>query len=248
MKHLILSRVNVPCHLDPKKYDDPTPYKSEQWNHHRIRLLNKYLRSSLRNQTCQNFTLITLWGKQYDWDKTLLLNERQVVITRGWDTHDEKGFDFTGQKRGKPQKATREFWKQIRDKTKPLAGELTLVTNIDSDDAVRYDFVENVQRLAQQHIEKAPFYLDCGNRYAINDRNHKTGVKSTSNVSPAPTTIETDYQALPMKWPHSIMGRHVKGKKFKELNLLQSISGANIFCRGIGDHKSVYLYEYGLQR
>ncbi len=242
-KHIILSRVNVPRVLDSHKYDTPAPYLSEKWNLERIRLLNKYLRPSLRKQTNQDFTLITLWHKYYGFDHSNRLgNEYQIIIERGYDKEDEAYFDFAEWEKGNVVKETMDFWKQIRDKTKPFTGETTLVTNCDSDDALHYRFVERLQDHAKDYTP--PFYLDCGMRYAINDKNGKTGIKNSSGVSPASSSLESEYECYPLKYHHSFIGNHLSGKKFKDLQVLQSISGNNIYCGSIGKPVNVNVKEF----
>jgi len=242
-KHLVISRVNIPRELDPFKYDNPAPYKSREWNYNRIRLLNKYLRPSLKQQTCQDFTLITLWHKYYPCDfDNRLENEVQIIIKRGYDKEDEKPFDFKAWKQGKIKKEEMDFWKQIRDKTKEYAGDKTLITSIDSDDALHCKFVERLQEKATNY--EPPFYLDAGMRYAINDKNGKTGIKNSSNVSPCCSSLEAEYECWPLKYHHYFIGHHINGKKFSDLKFLQSISGNNIYCGSIGEKVTIEVDEY----
>lgn len=240
--HLIISRVNIPRQLDPSKYDNPAPYKDVDWNNDRIRLLNKYLRSSLKQQTCKDFTFITLWNSEYIDTENALEGEKQIVIKRGWDDWDEQYFDFAKWKAGDMGKETMDFWNQIKHKTQPFSGERTLVTSIDSDDALHYKFVENIQQRATNY--DPPFYLDAGMRYAVNDRNNKTGLKNSSNVSPCCSSLEAKYECWPLKYHHYFIGHHLEGRKFSELAFLQSISGNNIYCGSIGKPVMIDIGQY----
>jgi hypothetical protein len=243
MTHLILSRVNIPRELDPYKYDDPAPYKSDEWNKKRIELLNKFLRPSLMQQTCQDFTFITLWHDYYTEDfRNRLGSEYQIIIERGWDEQDEQPFDFEQWKQGKIVKQTMDFWKQIRDKTKQFAEGKTLVTNVDSDDALHYKFVERLQERAKD-VEPY-YYLDISKRLAYNPETGATGNKTTSGASPVISTVEPNYECIPLKYHHAFFDDYIEGEKVKGLKVVQTITGNNIFCGGTGTETEIKLEQY----
>lgn len=242
MKHIVISRINIPRELDTSKYRQKSWYKDPAWNAERFRLLNEWLRPSIRKQTCQDFTFISLWHDGHD--GKLLANEVPINIVRGWDAEDERGFDYEAFRGGWKGKITMDFWKQIRDKTKEYAGEVTLFTNIDCDDALHKNYISNVQDLAKG--KEAPYYFDVSFRYIYDLKSGKCGKKGGS-PSPMVTTLEKEYQCYPIKYPHSLMLQYVPmpGKKYVDLKAVQTLNDGNIFSRSLGDRvDSINLEKY----
>lgn len=246
MKHLIISRVNIPRELDPSKYDEPALYKKKEWNLERIRLLNRFTRPSIRKQTNQNFTFITLWNRDYIDFRGKLENEIPIFIDRGVDAQDEIPFDFkTWNDTGEIVKEEMDFWNQIRERTYPYSGDdYTLVTSLDSDDCLKFDFIERIQKIAPDYLSKSPCYLDVHHRYCYNIKDGRTGFKRSRYASPMSTSVEKDYECWPLKYHHSFISKHINGSSFKELQALQTVSGTNIFSRGIGKRCEVDLSQF----
>ncbi len=72
LTHIIISRVNI-------RWRD---YASDpEWNEVRVRLLNSCLRPSLAQQTRQDFTLVTLWGQDFEGGE--LPNEIKATTRNG---------------------------------------------------------------------------------------------------------------------------------------------------------------------
>ena len=244
MKHIIVSRVNIPRELDPSNHVRPAPYKREEWNRRRVELLNKFTRPSLRQQTCQDFELVTLWGPQYKIDRANELpNERQFIVRRGLDPFDEKAFDFV-QWREDPRKCEKyemDFAFQIRDLFRRRYEAPVLFTNLDSDDCLRYDFVENVQRHAK-HIwqaGKAPCIIDIKKRYCMHVGTGGQGQKVRNTPSPATSSLETKIECYPLRWHHSMMLDYLPEgigfEQYEDLLIMQTVSDTNILTQGTGD-------------
>ena len=240
MTHFIISRVNIPRELDPSKYPDPAPYKSQQWNEDRVKLLNAYARKSLQQQTCQDFIFVSLWGSHHIIDiENTLKNEATLIIRRGVDEYDEQPFDFEAWKKGENEKQEMDFSFQIRKVIKQyLKGSQGpyLFTNLDCDDCLQYKFVERVQAASEDHVDKAPFYLDVEGRFMLNINKGGRGVKERRTPSPMVSTIEKNIEVFPLRWHHSMMGNHLQGTKVPGLTALQTVNDSNILTRGTGKH------------
>lgn len=240
MKHIIISRVNIPRELDPSKYPDPAPYKSQQWNEDRVKLLNRYARKSLQQQTCQDFIFITLWGPHHIIDiENRLDNEATLIIRRGVDEYDEQFFDFDAWKAGNNEKQEMDFAFQIKKVVKAFLKGTEgpyLFTNLDCDDCLHYKFVQKVQSSAEIKADNAPYFLDVERRFMLNINKGGRGVKERRSPSPMVTTIEKEIEVYPLRWHHSMMGKHLQGTKVPGLFALQTVNDSNILTRGTGKH------------
>lgn len=237
MKHIIVSRVNIPRELDETHHKEPYPYKKKEWNKERFYLLNNILRPSLNQQTNQNFIFISLWGEVYNGGE--LNNEVKEKVVRGLDTEDEKPFNFEKWKEnGKKVKEEMDFAAQIKNIVSKYTNEneLTLITNVDCDDAVNKEFVEKLQKSALLHDKsKVPYYLDVKRRFGINLYTGVTGDKTKKNTpSPSVSTIEKQIECFPLKYHHPMLKDYVEGRKVQGTAVLQSVNDGNIFSKGKG--------------
>lgn len=244
-KHVIVSRVNIPRELDPSNHVRPAPYKDPAWNNRRIQLLNLYTRPSLRQQTCQDFEFVTLWGPQYPHDEDGALdNEKQLYVERGEDELDEKPFDFVQWRGDKSrlEKTEMDFAFQIRDLMRARYDPPVLFTNIDSDDCLRYDFVEKVQRQAQNYLDQGKeMIIDIEKRYLIHAETGGQGQKARSCPSPATSSLEIrSVECYPLRWHHSMMLDYLSPSfgftQVPGLFIMQTVTDTNILTRGTGDH------------
>lgn len=247
MKHVIISRVNIPRELDPTKYKDPAPYKRAEWNEQRVELLNKYTRASLRMQTCQNFKFITLWNghdPRHADSPGRLENEIHGFIRRGRDgyLYDDRPFNFEAWQQGTNDKKEMDFAYQIRDWARMVLpsvfhhrdDEPWLFTNLDSDDCLHYQAVERLQARAREVVDKAPYYLDVENRFVMNIHRGGMGHKQRKTPSPMVSTVENEIECYPLRWHHSMMGEHLEGEVVRGVHGLQTVNDTNIFTRGTG--------------
>ena len=246
MNHIIVCRVNIPRELDPSNHVRPAPYKQDKWNEKRVRLLNQWTRASIEAQTCQDFTFVTFWGDHYPIDKANALdNELQLTVKRGVDEYDERAFDFEKWRAGENEKQEMDFAYQIRDLLKEHFPEGPyLFTNIDSDDCLKRDFVEILQREAPKYLDRAPYYLDVVTRYLIHLDTRGKGQKRRGNASPMVSTVEKELECYPLRYHHSMLDNYIDGHKVNGLYALQTVGDTNILTQGTGDEAYFKVSDY----
>ena len=130
--------------LDPYKYKVTELYNEPGWNEERIQLLNDWCRASLRKQTNQNFTFVSLWQSGSVADGGELDNEIKIEIEQT-GTIDDEPLDYDALINGKVGKKTLNYADQIRNKIRRLFKAPLLVTSLDCDDALHKDFVQVMQ-------------------------------------------------------------------------------------------------------
>lgn len=248
MKHIIVCRVNIPRELDPTNHVRPAPYKDPEWNRKRVHLLDAYTRKSLRNQTCQDFDFVTLWGPHYGYLGKPLPQEKTMILTREWNTFDSEAFDFEAWRAGKKlKKDTMDFAGQVRFRLRKMYKDDPgpfLITNIDSDDALKYNFVERIQRAAPDYVHKAPYFLDVVERYLVHLETGGKGVKKRRTASPMVSTVEKEIECYPLKYHHSMLHEHINGTKIPGLYALQTVGDTNILTQGTGENTTFEVEDF----
>lgn len=246
MTHLIITKVNIPRILDPTQHRRSHPWVSPSWNEKRIRLLNKFTRKSLAQQTCQDFIFISLWGEHHPVDRANALpNEIPMYVRRGVDEYDEKAFDFEAWRKGENEKEEEDFAFQIRDIARRIASPPVVCTKLDSDDCINKQYVEVVQRNYQRYLRRAPFYLDISWRYLYNPDTGAKGKRMRSSPSMMVSTIETgSVEVYCHRWHHSMIGDYLEGVKLPELTGMQTVNGTNILTSGTGNSAKFDLSQY----
>lgn len=246
MEHIIVSKVNLPRKLDSYNHVRPAPWRKPQWNERRIELLNKYTRSSLRKQTTQNFTFVSLWGGHHRADRNNMLdNEIALIVEEGRDALDEQTFPFeeyADWDGSYPLPKTEEdFYYQIRHLLRKHFDAPILITDLDSDDCLRHDFCQKLQQEAAKHLSRGcDILLDVEKRYLMHVETKGTGQKKRSTPSPIVSSLElNEVQGWCMKHPHSLLNEflppHISYKKVPGLLAMQTVGDTNILTQGIGE-------------
>ena len=243
MTHLVISRVNLHMDLDPFKYKETQLYKVPGWNEARIDLLNNWARPSLKMQTCQDFTFISLWQKGHVAEGGELPNEVKIEIERTGEV-DDLPLDYESLWSDMDGKVTLNYANQIRDKVRKLFKPPVIVTNLDCDDALRYDFIQKVQDEVRRVDPKHAFYFNNHTRYAYNTDTGAKGVKKTRRPSPTVSVYEPVITCYPLRYNHSYLDQFIPGRAVKDLYSLQTINGTNMFCRGTGAGDDFKLEDY----
>lgn len=239
MNHIIVSRVNLRMRLDPYKYDNTELWKTPGWDEQRVQLLNDWARASLRKQTCQDFTFVSLWwdGKIYAGGE--LDNELRLTISETC-TEDDEPLNYRALTKNKPGKLTLNFSDQIREKIAEHFDPPLLVTNLDCDDALHYKFVETLQ--SREFAERR--YYSSTDRYCYNVNTGARGVKRSHAPSPFVSTYEPEIECLPLTYNHSYLHKWVPGDNIEGLVGLQSVNSTNMFSRSTGETADFDLSEY----
>ena len=240
MNHLIISRVNLHMRLDPFKYKETELWKRPGWENSRLEMLDKWARASLRKQTNQDFTFVTLWHEGTT--KTPgPPNEVQIEIS-DTGTEDDEPLDYKAWEEGLPGKLTLNFSNQIVRKVRGLFDGPAIVTNLDCDDCLRYDFVDIVQKEAKKYTEYT--ILDMQTRYQYNIRTGAKGRKDSRGGSPFLSCVEPVIRCMPVIYNHSITPGDISIKKIEGLHGMQTVNESNMFVKGTGNKASFDLSDY----
>lgn len=238
MNHIIITKVNLHMRLDPHKYKETELWKREGWNEERIQLLNDWARASLRGQTNQNFTYVTLWQKGYMESGGELDNEIKIEI-ENTGTADDDPLDYKSLWEKTDGKVTLNFSGQIvrKIREKFTSG---FITTLDCDDALHKDYV---QVISEQ--KKIPYLIyDMHDRYQYNIKTGIKGVKSTVRPSPMMTCYEPDIKCIPVIYNHSVIPVPYQIRKLPALKGLQTINNTNMFVKGTGRKADFNLEDY----
>lgn len=224
--------------LDPFKYKETELWKREGWNEERIQLLNDWARASLRGQTNQNFTYVTLWQKGYMDEGGELENEIKIEI-ENTGTADDDPLDYKALAEKIDGKLTLNFSDQIvrKIREKFTSG---FVTTLDCDDALHKDYVQIISKQ-----EKTDYIIyDMWNRYQYDIETGVKGVKSTTSPSPMMTCYEPDIKCIPVIYNHSAIPVPHQIRNLPELKGLQTLNNTNMFVKGTGNKAEFDLEEY----
>jgi hypothetical protein len=236
-KHIIISRVAM------KWYDENGELicKSklgltwEEWLKNSIRLYDTYCRPSLKNQSNKNFILLTIVDESVVDVGPVLPNEHIIRI-------------------GQVSELGSAIEKFI---TKNVEERIYLLSRLDRDDCYSRDFVDSLQKKANEYLGKADepsnFYFDI-DHYNMYDpvTNVFTTAKYGDRTSPF-TSILTDSPGIGIYSGHGRIKEKMMGTKVSSLEVLQIIHGENISnrVRGVAIPKTLInrkLLEYGIKK
>jgi hypothetical protein len=204
--------------------------KDSVWLNDRIVLLNNILRSSIEAQTDKNFKFVTLWGYE---PVGRIDNEYQLM------------FDV-------------EFMNRIHDEMIPKLLELVdedyvLTTRIDTDNAMGFNFIENLHRhvLETESVAETeiPFYYDITKMGVYNLMTKSKRVWNTDHTSAFISIMEDrrKYKCIPFGYDHSKIENDVNGLKFDDLNVICTIHGKNVAMKNeFGTPSNFNVGDYGL--
>ena len=241
MKHLIISRINLHMRLDPHKYQETELWKRSGWDEERIKLLNEWCRPSLIKQTNQEFIFVSLWQKGYMESGNELPNEVKIEI-ENTGTRDDDPLDYKALWSHKNGKLTLNFADQITEKIKERFEPPLLITNLDCDDALKYNFVDVLHGASLNHT--GFIILDMQTRYQYNIKTGVKGKKSTRRPSPFLSCVEPEIRCIPIRYNHSMVPIDIPIKKIPELAGLQTLNGSNMFVKGTGKSANFEISDY----
>jgi len=236
-KHIIISRVAM------KWYDEngelicksKLGLEWEKWLKNSISLYDTYCRPSLKNQSNKNFILLTIVDESVTEVGPVLPNEHVIRISQV----SELG------------SAIEKFI------TENVEERIYLLSRLDRDDCYSRDFVDTLQKKANEYLGKAEelsnFYFDV-DHYSMYDpvSNIFTTAKYGDRTSPF-TSILTDSPGIGIYSGHGRIKEKMIGTKVSNLEVLQIIHGENISnrVRGVAIPKisiNRKLLEYGIKK
>jgi len=231
VKHIIVTRLALKWRFSETKlsWDD---FVNES-----IELMTKFTRPSLKNQDNQDFTLLSIVDESVtDYGNTL---ENEVVLKV--ETEKNNGY---------PKKA---MINAVNKYISEIQGyDSVILTRLDRDDALRFDFIDNVQNYLK---DKPNNYIDLNNSITYNSRGkkaHNSKKYFNTFVSPFVSThekIEDDkIKCISLLVDHDQVPKYLKGRKVNDLYAMQVIHGRNLVNRIYGDNINIDLKEYGFTK
>ena len=234
-KHIIISRVALK--LNYKRNDS-----WDVWSSNRLKMFNEYTRQSLKQQTNQNFTLISLVDESLVDLGDVLDNE--IIIKLPSLEHLDPGS---------------EVLSVIKDSINGLGifevGDILISSRIDSDDAYNSDFVDIIQKEMVNRKLKINTFIDIINHHQydlVNNIQYISNRYHTNTTSPFVSLISyinekgfvdklvTDYQ-------HTHIKDKFKGIKLSGLSPLQVIHGNNVMNKIDGKETPLNLKKFNLK-
>lgn len=182
--------------------------KDEYWLKDRIKILNKILRPSINGQINKNFKFITLWG--YDPDDGID-GEIQIKIE---------------------SEGTKDIYDELVLKLKNYINkDNVLLTRIDSDNCMSYDFVEKLQN---NIINNVPYFYDINHievYYMNNGLKTKQRYASTSGFISVMESKQ-NFKCIPYKYPHDNIRHIIEGINL-DLDVLLTVHNSNVAPKGM---------------
>lgn len=219
MKHLLVSRLAI-------KWNHPNQkLEWNEWLLNRLDLFNNITRQSIKNQTDQDFTLLTLIDESVafsdvDLESKLLDNEVSLIVPQ------ENDYPWNG--------ITNAVKDYINSLEEPF--DDVIITRIDSDDFLHEDFVHEVKNIFNTHPKLS--YVDIADSLTYNI---KTGCVFKSDkyiniISPFVSVREktVDFKCLAYAMEHRKIGGCLSGVKSKKVNAIQAIHNNNLINKQTG--------------
>lgn len=244
-KHIVVVRLDMPQNLSEAKYGAgrTRPYADPRWVKRRLQLYTHVTQPSLRAQTCRNFQVMTLCndGGVAFGEMNIMDNEIVVPINADYNAPMTQGDhrDMVKMKGYLSCAHIIRYWiDTLYERT-----EITLVTNLDSDDALHPRFIESIQSFARGRNlaqDENKIALDANCVYQYNLQSGAMGKRVKRAFSPFVTTIEKKVTAEAYRHGHSCLHLHRKKVKVPGTFALQTISGNNIFSRRAGNRPATF--------
>jgi hypothetical protein len=207
IEHIIITRVGL---KKPQRVYDRLNVNWEAWLKDSIKLMDTYCRASLRNQSNQNFTLLSLFDKSVTEYGNVLHNE--VIL--------------------KSEKENEPIKNIIRRYTEQQPCKKFIITRLDRDDCLRYDFIKNVQKYLKK--QKKRTYVDITHdRHYLNVQTNEFYRMFKPRVSPFASTLEKNKGIKTSIYPfcvggHTNINSFCTGAKYSDIVSLTIIHDNNI--------------------
>jgi len=195
--------------------------------------MNNYCRPSLKNQSNQDFTVLSFVDESVTQFGDVLNNE---VILKSKDYGNELKDVLIG---------------GINQYLSTLVGyDGVIITRLDRDDCIRYDFIENVKKYLSDGVEQ---YVDINNSYTYDLKNniiHDSKKYFNTFVSPFVSTYEKfesgKIKCIPFLVEHTKIPTMLPGKKVNNLFGMQVIHDHNLKNKIFGEPIKINEKEFGL--
>lgn len=230
VKHIIVTRLAIKWRFNE------TNLSWEEWTKNSLNLMNEICRPSLKNQTDQDFTLLSLVDEELNDYGDVLENEKILKIKSENNQYPKK-----------------EIIQRINKYVSKLKGyDSIILTRLDRDDALRFDFIEKVKNYLLRSPNR---YIDLNNSYTFDYEKkivHKSKKYFNTFVSPFVSVHEkienNKIKCISLLVDHNEVPRHIPGKKVNDLYAMQVIHGLNLVNRIYGSVVIINKEEYGFKK
>lgn len=230
VKHIIVTRLALKWRFSE------TNLKWDDFLKESIRLMDIYTRPSLKNQNNQNFTLLSLVDETVNEYGNVLPNEIILKIPT------QKNFEY-------PKKVMIE---KVNDYINSLKDcDSVILTRLDRDDALKFDFIDKVQKYLLNNTES---YIDLNNSITYDVKNkkfHDSKKYKNTFVSPFVSTHEKikngKIKCISLLVDHDQVHKYLKGKKVNDLYAMQVIHGRNLKNKIYGEKIEIKSKNYGFK-
>ena len=217
MKHFVITRLAI-------KWNHPLVKMSWQdWLNDSINLMDTYCRPSLRKQTDQDFTLLSLVDPSVTYVGNKLPNE--IIVPCG----SMDRMDLIN--------AVNGF----------ISGDWIILTRLDRDDCLRFDFLEKIKQYLREDKEQ---YIDIKKMYSWDTHTDKVydSPKYKTCISPFVSVKERvndgHIRCVPFAVNHAAICNVLPGKKVTDLLSIQVVHGTNVINRTMGPECEINKSEY----
>lgn len=230
IKHIVVTRFAIKWRFNETKL------KWKDWLDNSVQLMDTFCRPSLKNQTNQDFTLLSLVDDSVS-DYGNVLNNEVIIKLNVTDNSYPKPKIIEG---------VNKYIESLEDY------DAVILTRLDRDDCLHYKFLEKVKRYLISGIEQ---YVDLNHSltYDYNKKiTHDSKKYYNTFVSPFVSTCElinnnNKIKCISLLVDHNDVPKYLKGEKINDLFAMQVIHGKNLVNRIYGEPIKINKKEYGIK-
>jgi len=230
VKHIIVTRFALKW-----RFAETNLKNWDRWLDDSIHLMESFCRPSLKNQTNQDFTLLSIVDNSVKNYGNMLENEVILKVP-------------TIKKNGYPKQ---QMINVINEYIAGLEGfDSVILTRLDRDDALRNDYIDNVQGYLSDNVES---YVDLRNSISYDyDKKEAHDLKkySSSFVSPFVSVHEAinngKIKCISLLVDHNEVSSYLKGRKVNDLYAMQVVHQNNIGNKVRGVLIKINKTDYGI--
>jgi hypothetical protein len=227
IKHIVITRLALKW-----KFEE-TSLSWDNWLKYSVHLMDTYCRPSLKNQSTQDFTLLSFVDKSVENYGNVLFNE--IIIKT------------TSYIRSKIIHSINVYLDTLKNENY----DYVIVSRLDRDDCLHFKFLEKVRNYFSG--EKKEQYLDLNNSITFSAKDkifYDSKKYYNTSISPFVSTYEKiingKIKCYPMAYDHGAVGKHIPGKKVEDLLAIQVIHGNNLKNRIYGKPITINQDDYGI--
>lgn len=227
-KHIVVTRLALKWRFNETKLN------WENWLENSVHLMDNFCRKSLKNQTNQDFTLLSFVDESVE-EYGNVLNNEIILKVKGRNNQYPK----------------QEMITQINEYLKGIENlDSVILTRLDRDDCLHETFLGKVKNYLISNEES---FIDLNYSLTYDFKNktiHNSKKYFNTFVSPFVSTHETiknnELRCISLLVDHDAVPKYLKGKKVDDLFAMQVIHENNLKNRIYGETININLKEYGI--